>query len=336
MADNLLRAGRRSVPALYIAGGITLLLIAVLARVTEDGTLLTFITRFMGLFVEAAPFLLLGALISGVIGAFVLPADIARVAPRNGFAGAVTGSMLGFVFPVCECGVIPVVRRLFAKGLPLSTGVAFLLAAPVMNVVVLLSTSAAFGWGTVLAARFIITGIVAIVVGVIFSYGAVRERVLRPQVMVPISGGATDSPMRRPGLTEGVQQGLGIAMNDVFTMGRLLVIGCLLAAAMQTLVDREALLDLGSGPLSSVIVMQSLGFLLSVCSTVDAFLALAFTGAFTTGSIIAFLTFGPMVDVKSAAMFMGVFKPRAVIYLIALPLAMTMLFAVWFNLNVGI
>lgn len=126
-----------------------------------------------------------------------------------------------------------------------------------------------------------------------------------------------------------------MATNDVFTMGRLLVIGCLLAAGMQTLVDRESLLELGSGPLSSVIVMQGLGFLLSVCSTVDAFLALAFTGAFTTGSIIAFLTFGPMIDAKSSAMFLGVFRPRAVIYLIALPLAMTMLFAVWFNLNVG-
>jgi uncharacterized membrane protein YraQ (UPF0718 family) len=71
-----------------------------------------------------------------------------------------------------------------------------------------------------------------------------------------------------------------------------------------------------------------------VCSTVDAFLALAFAGTFTTGSILAFLTFGPMVDIKSTLMFLGVFQRKTVLYLILLPLLMTMLAGVWLNLNV--
>ena len=117
-------------------------------------------------------------------------------------------------------------------------------------------------------------------------------------------------------------------------MGRYLVIGTLLAAGMQTLVSQDVLLALGRGPLASVLTMQVLAFVLSVCSTVDAFLALAFAGTFTTGSILAFLTFGPMVDIKSTLMFLGVFKRRVVVYLILLPLLMTLLAAVWFNLNV--
>jgi uncharacterized membrane protein YraQ (UPF0718 family) len=115
-------------------------------------------------------------------------------------------------------------------------------------------------------------------------------------------------------------------------MGRFLVIGSLLAALMQTFVSQETLLDLGSGPLVSVIVMQALAFVLSVCSTVDSFLALAFTGTFTSGSILAFLTFGPMIDIKSTLMFAGVFKPRTVLYLILLPLLMTLLIGIWTNL----
>jgi uncharacterized membrane protein YraQ (UPF0718 family) len=117
-------------------------------------------------------------------------------------------------------------------------------------------------------------------------------------------------------------------------MGRFLVVGSLLAALMQTFVSQDTLLGLGSGPFISVIVMQALAFLLSVCSTVDSFLALAFAGTFTGGSLLAFLTFGPMIDIKSTLMFMGVFKPRTVIYLILLPLLMTLLIGIWANLFV--
>src|SRR5687767_13132719 len=121
-----------------------------------------FATRFLGIFIEAAPFLLLGTLASGLIEAFVRREDITRILPRNPIAATVVGAMMGFLFPVCECGVVPVTRRLFNKGLPMSVGIAFLLSAPVMNPVVLASTYAAFGWGPILYGRYIITIVVAI------------------------------------------------------------------------------------------------------------------------------------------------------------------------------
>lgn len=325
-------------PVLYALSGTVLLSVAIVARFADDTAWSTFITRFMGLFVEAAPFLLLGAVVSGIIGAFILPSDIARVSPRNPLAGAVTGSMLGFAFPVCECGVVPVVRRLFEKGLPLSTGVAFLLGAPVLNFVVLLSTSTAFGWGTVLLARFALTAIVAIIVGLLFALPGARQRSLRQETLAPPAPAGGQEGVKSPqriALMPGLNRSLTMATSDVYSMGRLLVLGALVAAGMQTLANREALIALGSGPVTSVWVMQALAFLLSVCSTVDAFLALALAGTFTTGSIIAFLTFGPMVDIKSTAMFLAVFKPRFVFYLILIPLGLTMLFSIWFNLNVA-
>ncbi len=318
---------------------VALLLVAILGTGQDAGTIISiFSTRFLGIFIEATPFLLLGTLASGLIDAFVTPDDIARFVPRNRVLATVVGAFLGFLFPVCECGVVPVVRRLFMKGLPMSVGVTFLLAAPVINPVVLVSTAVAFGVGPTLIGRFVITIVVAVAVGLVFALAARPQDVLRAHALAPVMGGVGDIiPLypRRKSLGAGLRAALRLAGDEFFEMGRYLIIGSLLAATMQTLVSQDVLIALGRGPVVSVIVMQALAFLLSVCSTVDAFLALAFAGTFTTGSILAFLTFGPMVDIKSTLMFAGVFKGRVVFYLILLPLLLTLWIGIWLNLNVA-
>ena len=330
------RALRRLAWGLAAAAGALVVLSAALGAGESLETVIgIFSTRFLGIFIEAAPFLLLGTVVSGVIDSFLTPDDIARLVPRNPFLATVTGAFMGFAFPVCECGVVPVVRRLFGKGLPMSVGVTFLLAAPVMNPIVVASTFTAFGWGPIFIGRFVITAVVAIGAGLVFALGARPQDVLLPRGLVPAAGGSGSAlPVyRRPALGAGLLRALGIAADEFFEMGRYLVIGSMLAAGMQTLVAQDVLLALGTGPVTSVIVMQIMAFVLSVCSTVDAFLALAFVGTFTAGSILAFLTFGPMVDIKSTMMFLGVFQRRVVAYLILLPLLMTLLIGVWINLN---
>lgn len=296
-----------------------------------------FATRFLGIFIEATPFLLLGTLASGLIEAFVSKDDIARVVPKNIVLSTIMGGMMGFMFPVCECGVVPVVRRLYKKGLPMSTGIAFLLAAPVMNPVVLASTYAAFGAGPILYGRFILTALVAISVGLIFAVQNPPQRILRPQILfVPITGGSEAAyPLttQRMELIPGIKKSLLLAREEFFEMGRYLIFGSLLAAVMGTFALDKEIEVLASNPVNSVFVMQATAFVLSVCSTVDAFLALAFANTFTTGSILAFLVFGPMVDIKSTMMFLGVFKRRVVFYLIALPFLLTALLAIFINLN---
>jgi uncharacterized membrane protein YraQ (UPF0718 family) len=114
-----------------------------------------------------------------------------------------------------------------------------------------------------------------------------------------------------------------------------LVAGSLLAAAMQSLVPQSALIALGQGPVVSVLVLMALAFVLSICSTVDAFVALSFANVFSSGSILAFLVFGPMVDIKSSLMFLRVFRRRTVAYLVLLPLMFTLFFTLLLNLRVG-
>jgi uncharacterized membrane protein YraQ (UPF0718 family) len=346
---------RTLITAAAVLISAVLLLLALVGSGSPATVVSIFSTRFLGIFIEAAPFLLLGTLASGLIDSFISAEDIARVVPRNPVLGTLMGTFMGFTFPVCECGVVPVVRRLYMKGLPMSVGVTFLLAAPVMNPIVLASTYAAFGVGPVLIGRFLITILVSMAVGLIFAIAARPKEVLRPVTLTPVMGGSGDTlpqrradaaleldhlvpaaPTGRKPLIRGLRDALIMAGDEAFEMGRYLILGSMLAAAMQTLVSQDVLLELGRGPIVSVLVMQALAFVLSVCSTVDGFLALAFTGTFTTGSILAFLTFGPMVDIKSTLMFAGVFRRKIVVYLIVLPLLMTLLIGIWTNLNLGI
>ncbi len=302
-----------------------------------------FRTRFLGIFIEAVPFLLLGSAVSGLISAFVTADNIASLIPRNRYVATTMGSLLGFAFPVCECGVVPVARRLVNKGMPASMAISFLLAAPFMNPVVFASTYAAFGFGEVFILRFVVTLVVAITVGLLFAAFARTEQIILPQHNPTVQGASVDYDLnvntsgsgisvQRVGIAQKLRNAMHSGIEDFFDMARYLIIGCTLAAAMQTVVPQDALQALGSNAVSSVLTMQATAFILSVCSTVDSFLALAFVGTFSLGSIVAFLSFGPMVDIKSTMMFLGVFQKRTVALLILLPFAMTFIAGVLINL----
>ena len=294
-----------------------------------------FATRFLGIFIEAVPFLLLGSLTSGLIETFVKTDDILRFLPRSRLGAALGGTALGLIFPVCECGVVPVTRRLFRKGLPLSMGVAFLLAAPFMNPIVFASTYIAFGFGGVLIGRALITVLVAVIVATVIGSFADPREVLKPTSAKAGDECAHDHALGEPGLRAKLFSAMQIGADDFFEMGRFLILGSGLAALLQTFVPQDNLLALGSGPIMSVLFMQILAFLLSVCSTVDSFLALAFVNTFSTGAIISFLSFGPMVDIKSTLMFTGVFRRKIVLYLVLLPFVLNLLAGVVINVALG-
>src|ERR1700690_688813 len=129
----------------------------------------TFATVFLGIFIEAAPFLFLGTLASGVIEVFLDRDAMVKIRPKQALLRAVIGSCLGLVFPVCDCGVIPLTRRLFRKGFPIPAGIAFLLSAPILNPIVIISTATAFGVGRILFLRIGVSMAIAIITGLIFS-----------------------------------------------------------------------------------------------------------------------------------------------------------------------
>lgn len=289
----------------------------------NPATVNTFAAHFLSIFIEAMPFLLLGTLVSGLVEAFGRPELLARLIPRQSLARAATGALLGFVFPVCECGVVPVVRRLMHKGVPMSVCVSFLLAAPIMNPIVVWSTYSAFGASPVFYGRFIVAWVTAVCIGLLASRD---ERMM----MHATKNKHADHANGKHG--NNVMRALSIGADETIEMGFYLIIGCLIASGLQTAVPQSTLTGIGGGAVASVIVMQLLAFVMSICSTVDAFVALGFARSFSAGSLIAFLTFGPMIDIKSTMMFLSAFKKRTVIALLILPFILTFAGGVIFNL----
>lgn len=321
-----------------LLGGVILLLLIGLLPESITGQFSirfqTFTTIFLGIFIEAVPFLLAGSLVSGLIELYVNQAALAQLIPRRPIPAALVGSFLGFAFPVCECGVVPVTRRLYQKGLPLPVGIAFLLSAPVVNPIVLASTAAAFGWGPLVYGRFAFSVLIAFIAGLLFHFAKPQD-ILLPAEESGLHLHDHDHHTGPTSHREKLGQSFVIAGDDFMDMVRYLIIGSMMAALMQTFVPQSTLLSFGSGPVLSVVAMMTLAFVLSICSTVDAFLALSFVNTFTTGSLLSFLVFGPMVDIKSALMFLGVFKRRVVLYLILIPMMLTLLITVFINLNLG-
>ncbi len=296
-----------------------------------SSTWANFATVFLGIFIEAIPFLLLGTLASGFVEAFIRSDVFERLIPKSTWLGVLLGTLMGLAFPVCECGVVPLVRRLYKKGLPISTGISFLLAAPVINPVVILSTFSAFGFGKMLWMRFGFTLLTAFMTGLVFSTVEDPAEILKSNEIAACNCEIhthAHTSSEHTTIIAKLKHVMQVAMEELFEMGRFLVIGALLSACMQTFIPQTLLLGLGSGTLSSVLVMIALAILLSICSTVDSFVALGFLGTFTSASVLGFLLYGPMVDIKSVLMFTQVFKKRAVAYLLLIPLVIIILITV--------
>ncbi|MEH7444859.1 permease [Bacillus sp. JJ1122] len=286
-------------------------------------------TIFISILIEAIPFVLIGVLIAGVIQIFVTEEMLAKVLPKNRFLAVIYATLLGALFPACECGIVPIVRRLLQKGVPLHAGIAFMLTGPVINPIVLFSTYVAFGnnWEMMLY-RGGLAIIISFIVGIILSY-QYKDNQLLDKLAVNQHHHISHEKQTIWGK---LMDTLRHAVEEFFSVGKYLIVGAFVAAAMQTFIKTSTLLQIGQNEASSSLVMMGLAFVLSLCSEADAFIASSFSSTFSTGSLVAFLVFGPMVDIKNTLMMLAVFKKRFVgqliFYIAILVLAGSMLIGV--------
>jgi uncharacterized protein len=328
-------------------------------------------TLFLSLLVEAIPFLLIGVAFSSILLFFVSEQKLIQILPKNAFLGALAGSLIGVFFPVCECGNVPVARRLITQGAPASVAIGFLLAAPTINPVVFWATWVAFrDQPEMVFLRVGCTLVIATIIGWVFS----RQKDLRPllqpnvarsmvlpskpvdQSISPLLRSGTflmqpagqvlqlDSPSAQAlvvdanadkSIAEKIKLVIDNMIQELRELGAVLILGSAVAATIQVLMPRELILSLGQDVVSSVAAMMLLAAVVSICSTVDAFFALSFASAFTGGSLLAFLVFGPMIDLKNLGLMMTVFKSRAVIYMFVLAAQLCFVLSLLVNLYVS-
>src|SRR5579875_89612 len=138
-------------------------------------------TIFLSIILEAIPFILLGVFVSAIIQLFVSEKFIQRVLPRNVYLAVIPAALLGIIFPICECAIIPVVRRLIKKGMPSHVAIVFMLSAPILNPVVYASTYYAFKSTPYIAnARMFVGFISSIIIGFIIYRRFKGENILKP------------------------------------------------------------------------------------------------------------------------------------------------------------
>jgi len=245
---------------------------------------------------QSLPFVLAGVFASAFVQQHLTGQMVARWMPRRPWAAVLVSSLFGFVVPVCDCGVIPLARRLVAKGVPVYAATSFLVAAPVVNPLVLLSTAFAFqGNPGVVALRFGMTLSVAVAVGLLADRLVPAARSSLPSLTTSFTGPDKDEIAVGPRLTSLVNT----ATAEYFDVIFFIVLGALFTAATQTFVPRGDLTALGSQPVGSVLALMPLATVLSICSEADAFVARAFATTFSLGAVLAFMTIGQIVDLRN-------------------------------------
>lgn len=282
-----------------VAAAIGLCVVTVVLRLASPGFLTGARTQFwstvfIAVCVQALPFLVLGVVASGIINAWVRPAAVARLLPRSPFAAVPLAAAAGAVLPGCECSSVPIAARMIDRGVPSPAALTFLLAAPAINPVVLIATAVAFpGRPSIVVARALAAFIAASVVGIICARTSLGTKLVRH-----VPPDADDRPRRTVALDT--------ALHDFFHAGGFLVIGAASAATLQTVFPRSALDGIAANGVLAVVALGALAVVLSVCSEADAFIATGLT-QFSLTARLAFLTVGPMVDLKLIALQTGSF-----------------------------
>jgi uncharacterized membrane protein YraQ (UPF0718 family) len=319
-----------------------------------------FALAFLSILFEGAPFILLGTLISGFVDIYLPAGTMDRFLPKNRVLAVIVAGLLGAVFPVCECAVVPVIRRLVSKGLPVACALTYMLAAPIFNPITALSTWKAFQGqqaGLMTGSRLLLGLVLAVSVGLIASRLS-RTAILKAKLAASLAAGDgvkpppptpshaccghDDEPGHGPSCCghdpspastadSRLVAAFRSALKDFVEVGVYFTIGVAITALFNTGIAPGAkwLDGLAQNPTAAPAALMALAFILSLCSTSDAFIA-ATLAKFTFGAKLAFLTFGPMMDVKLLFLYQSVLNKRFILWLaICLFLAVGGLSMLW-------
>ena len=269
------------------------------------------LTLSISVIIESLPFVILGILLSILVQVWVPDRWIMRILPRNTFLRRAMISFLGIFLPVCECGNVPLARGLMVKGFTVSESMTFLLAAPIVNPITILTTGQAFGFDSwVFAARLVGGFVIANVIGWLFSKHPDQDSLLTDRF-------AAECRIPDPHEHDQTrwQKSVELFTRENAVIMPALFIGSLVAGLVQVAVPRSVLLSLGSNPLWSILAMMALAFVVSVCSNVDSFFILPFASTFMPGSIAVFLLFGPIIDIKMLTLMRTTFRAKVLVQL---------------------
>lgn len=294
--------------ALYIANLWNTGELSRLFYLTKNPRLQLFTIVVVSILLEAIPFTFIGSLMSGIIEVFVPEKVIQNLFSKKKGTSILAGCLMGMIFPVCSCGIIPVARRLLKKRLPVPGIISYLLAAPIINPITILSTAVAFsatrGAGIVFG-RIFFAFAVAAIAGYTLGVHKKEEMLREGELSCHIHHHA-------PSKFRAV---FSHAENDFLLVGKYVIFGTIIAGFFQAFVPRHAFVALASNSLASIGFMEILAIVLSMCSFADAFVASSFTSLPALSQIV-FMTAGPTTSLALIILYMGTFKKKFAVKLV--------------------
>ncbi|HEY4270244.1 MAG TPA: permease [Galbitalea sp.] len=271
------------------------------------------LTLGISVLVESMPFVVLGIVFSIVVRVWLPEGLWVRVLPKSPILRRAVVSLIGMLLPVCECGNVPLARGLMVRGLTVAESMTFLFAAPIVNPITIITTYQAFGFSNgILVARIVGGFFVANLLGWIFSRHPAPESLLTARFAAECRLPAHEEHGSR------WSRSVELFGREAANLLPALFIGAVAASLVQTVVPRSTLVALGSDPVWSVVAMLALSFIISVCSTVDAFFILPFASTFLPGAIVAFLVFGALIDIRMLALLRTTFTTKTLAQLLVI------------------
>lgn len=274
-----------------------------------------FASIFTSIVLEAIPFIIIGALVSAIIQTCVSEKFISKIIPNSNILGYFGAALIGLVFPVCECAIVPITRRLIKKGVPVGFGVTFMLAVPIINPVVIMSTYYAFYDKQVMVLLRVIGGFIgSILIGIIVNTLEKNN----PSIVLDFIQNDTYCNCGCTFYNESQNKFKAIiqhANREFLDIMGYLIFGAFISSVFQILVSNGNITFISNNKILGIIIMMLLGFFLSLCSEVDAFVGRSFLVNYSLSGVVAFLILGPMLDLKNFILLIGAFKKSFVLKL---------------------
>lgn len=279
---------------------------------------------FSSIMLEALPFILIGALLSAFMQVYFSEEFVRKVIPKNRLLGSIEAGLLGLIFPICECATVPITKGLIKKKVPVNVAITYMLAAPIVNPLVIMSTYYAFdGDVKFVLIRVVVGFLIAVISGILVEFLSRGKSIMKDDEFDINLGCNCGCNMYTAKRKSKGRLFLIHASREFFQIGKYFIVGSILAAVFQVTIPKDRLMLLGKNNLIGILALMTFSFLVSLCSEADAFIASTFINKFSVGAITGFLIIGPMADLKNTIMLFSAFKKEFVFKLLFVVLSLS-------------
>lgn len=272
---------------------------------------------FSSIVIEALPFILIGAVLASFMQVYISNNIFNKIISKNKLLGSIQAGIIGVFLPVCECATVPITKGLLNKKVPLNVAITYMLAAPIVNPLVILSTYYAFdGNIKVVLLRVGVGFFIAVIAGLLMLCLRGENNIFIDNGEGELQGKCLCGCSEIDDNSSKPIRLLKHTSLEFYEIGKYFIVGATLASIFQTFVPRDIIFYFENSAVLSIIILMAFSFLISLCSEADAFVASTFMNRFSLGSITGFLIIGPMIDLKNTIMLFSIFKKSFVIKLL--------------------